>query len=285
MKKLLVQARAKINLGLEITGKRTDGYHDLETIFQEIELADRLELSLGGSEIFLEVDDRSLPADESNLAWRAAELFLRETPFYSGARIKLWKKIPRGAGLGGGSSDAAGVLKGLNRLAGGLLSTETLMKLAAGLGSDVPFFIKGGTAYATGRGEILEFLPVRGWRQDVIIVKPEASLSTEIMYRSLKIELTSRLENIRMLRRELLANSFLDLGRYLFNRFEKTADSLCPETGIIKQRLLESGCGAALLCGSGSAVFGLAGSLEDARRISDNWKRRGETVFVTKICS
>ena len=171
---LVVKAPAKINLGLEVIGKRADGYHDIVTIFQEIALADELELTLNEEGITFSVDDPSLPTDAENLAYRAASLFFENYSKKCGVEIKLIKKIPHQAGLGGGSSDAAAVLKGLNQLCNKPYSADDLAQIALKLGSDVPFFLRGGTAYATGRGEILEFFSLSDWRAGVVLLKPRS---------------------------------------------------------------------------------------------------------------
>jgi len=283
VKAITLSACAKINLVLEVLGRRADGYHDISTIFQEISLADTVSLSLVNQGIALEVNnDPDLPADERNLAFKAAAIFLQHYPQQLGVNIKLVKRIPHGAGLGGGSSDAAAVLRGLNQLCGQPFTSERLAELACSLGSDVPFFIRGGTALGSSRGEVLTQLPVKGWRAGLVIVKPQVSLSTALMYKQLNSGLTIGLENIRILRLILLEQRFSEIGPYLFNRFEDVAYGVCPRIREIKQALLHAGCSAVLLCGSGSATFGLTQDISAAKIIAQAWKGE-ESVFVAEV--
>ncbi len=181
---LRIAAPAKLNLHLEVLGRRADGFHALESIFQTIALHDVVELRLRSAPgIALTCDDASLPVDQGNLAWRAAAAFLGRAPA-SGVAIALAKRIPHGAGLGGGSSDAAAVLRGLARLLPGLWSADGLAGLAAALGSDVPFFLIGGSAHGTGRGEILTALPDLP-AQPVTVLMPDASLATPAVFKAM----------------------------------------------------------------------------------------------------
>jgi 4-diphosphocytidyl-2-C-methyl-D-erythritol kinase len=180
-----VKAFAKINLGLRVLQKRPDGYHEIETFFQSIDLHDTLTLELlKEPEIQLEiVSPWALPQGRENLVYRAAERVLSLLPTRAGVRVRLEKRIPIGAGLGGGSSDAAATLVGLNELLQLRLSDTELRQLALELGSDVPYFLVGGLCRGRGRGEILEKLPSPWGEYSFLLVKPDCSLSTEAVYR------------------------------------------------------------------------------------------------------
>ncbi|MGZ5429246.1 MAG: 4-(cytidine 5'-diphospho)-2-C-methyl-D-erythritol kinase, partial [Thermoanaerobaculia bacterium] len=187
MKRLTLESFAKVNRSLHVLGKRSDGYHEIDTIFQTVDLSDRidfLEGEEGSEEVSLTIEGADLPADSRNLILRAASALRERTGTRRGARIHLSKKIPIGGGLGGGSSNAAATLLGLSALWNLQLSDPDLEALAASLGSDVPFFLLGGRARGTGRGEILEPL-ADGPEEWLVLVFPRFSLSTAVVYGAL----------------------------------------------------------------------------------------------------
>ena len=262
----MLSAFAKINLSLRVLGKREDGYHELDTIFQTISLHDTIRISaIEGSAIAFSCDDRSLPTDSHNLVVRAATVLRDRVNPKKGARIRLEKRIPTHAGLGGGSSDAAATLVGLNGLWESRLTRQELSEVAARLGADVPFFLDGGTARGTGisdRIEPLEDAP----ETFLLIVKPKANVSTADAYKALKKPaLTSSNSKTILSRSE--AKEFFDNQHFasLENDFEAVAFAAAPEIGRAKAALIKAGSQAALLAGSGSAVFGIFES-EDAQR-------------------
>jgi 4-diphosphocytidyl-2-C-methyl-D-erythritol kinase len=255
-----LKAPAKVNLHLEVLCRRHDGYHEIETILQAISLFDHLEVTLeeeyqGGEPDIALVLGRSesrVPADETNLCWQAARLFCRETGRSGNLRIRLDKVIPVAAGLGGGSSDAAAVLVACDRLFGAGLEFSALEKMGAGLGSDVPFFVRGGTAMGRGTGTKLSPLPPVRTCQ-FLIVKPALDLRTPEVYGKLKMGLTvnSAKANIRVIK-PLLAR-FPQKTWPGFNRLE---DVVLPSQPSLQRIVLElRGCApVAMLSGSGSAV-------------------------------
>jgi 4-diphosphocytidyl-2-C-methyl-D-erythritol kinase len=186
MKRLSLAAPAKINLHLEILGRRSDGFHEIETVFQTIGLADTVAVAVEpGDGITLACDDPALPVDAGNLAWRAANAYQAAHPIPGRIAISLTKRIPAGAGLGGGSADAAAVLVALDRLHGDALGHAALERLAASLGSDIAFLVRGGTAHATGRGEVLTALPDLPDLPITIVMPPGAHCATPAVYREL----------------------------------------------------------------------------------------------------
>lgn len=244
-------APAKINLFLQVHGKREDGYHQVSTVYQEVSLYDELELTPANHGIQISCDAPGLPGGPENLAYRAAELLLPIAP--GGVCIRLKKVIPWQAGLGGGSSDAAAVLRGLNKLWGLRLSLAELAELASKLGSDVPFFLLGGTALGTGRGELIEPL-ARIRRLDLMLVKPPFGLSTPLVYKAYRptYRETPTLEEFM----GVLADGQPEtIGRYLRNDLEDAACQLRPELARLKERLLKQGALGCLVSGSGSSVF------------------------------
>ena len=240
-------ARAKVNLYLEITGRRPDGYHTLSTVFQTISLGDELTFEPAAG-LTLTCSDPALPVDERNLVIRAA-LRLRETlNEQRGAHIHLEKRVPMGAGLGGGSADAAATLKGLLRLWGRRLSVPAVGKLAVQLGADVPFFLKGGVCAATGIGEKLKPLKplAKTW---MVLVWPGFGVSTKDAYAKVRLPFAAR-----------APRRATDPWKSLYNRFESLVFPDHPELPRLKQQLLDSGATGALMSGSGSSVFGIATS-------------------------
>lgn len=248
--KCVENAYAKVNLTLAVGEKRPDGYHNVTTVMQRVTLHDTLTAEQTPAGVTLTCSDPSLPSGEENLAYRAASLFFRETGITGGAALTLEKRIPSQAGLGGGSSDAASVLLALRRLYIPALPDAALETMAAALGSDVPFFIGGGTQLATGRGEVLSPLPplTDGW---FVIVKPPEDFSTPAMYRRLDELPPTRTPSLPPLQAGLPA-----LAAGLFNSFEAAVPA-GSAVWDIKARLMAHGALAALLSGSGSAVFGL----------------------------
>jgi 4-diphosphocytidyl-2-C-methyl-D-erythritol kinase len=255
---MLLKARAKINIGLRILGPRPDGYHEIISVLQEIDLTDDLQLELAPDRSLTMTCDRpDLPADESNLCLKAARLLQETTGCQRGANITLTKRIPMGAGLGGGSSDAAATLKGLNRLWDLGLDQEVMLSLAARLGSDVPFFIQGGCCLALGRGEILRKMRalVHG---PMILVVPNVHVSTTWAYKTIKnYPLTSR-EDYTIFQRSSKNELPLEQFRAIFiNDFEPPIFDHYPGLCQLKNTLLTSGAWYASLSGSGSALYAL----------------------------
>ena len=276
---LTIEAPAKINWYLSIKRRRPDGYHDLETGMQKLELADLLHMSVGEKGVRLSCPGTDLPEDHRNLAYRAAEAFLSASGEPCGVNIVLEKKIPVAAGLGGGSSDAAAVLLGMNTLLATSFNTEKLHSLAQPLGADVPFFI--GTydaAWATGIGDHLqENAPLENcW---VVLVNPGFPVSTKWVYENFALTTGGNPYILgRELEHEKLRNSFT-----LFNDLESVTISRFPEVGEIKEELLAGGAKGALMSGSGPTVFGLFAEKQSAVKCFTIFEQRyGNNVFLTR---
>jgi 4-diphosphocytidyl-2-C-methyl-D-erythritol kinase len=243
---------AKVNLHLRVLGRREDGFHDIFTVFQTISLSD--DFTFEPADVLeLICDDPAVPTDETNLILRAAKALKPDGK----ARISLVKRIPMGGGLGGGSSNAATALIGLNRLWGLGLSTSQHASFGAEIGSDVPFFLTGGTALGIGRGTDIEPFPDldAGF---MVVIAPGTHVSTAAAYAGLHAENLTNIELNRILRvcrSETESPDFLRSA--LINDFEPTIFAEFPEIGRAKQRLLELGASQALMSGSGSSVFGI----------------------------
>jgi len=268
---LAARCPAKINLGLAVLGRRADGYHDIATVFQTIDLEDRLS-AITASELTLSCDDPSVPRDERNLVLRAA-LSLRDRVQGArgrGAAFALEKRIPAGAGLGGGSSDAAGALLLLDALWGLGLGESALREIAASIGSDVAFFLAGGRALGEGRGEILTAL-APGPERLLVIGTPPEPLSTAAVYASHAATLTPPDRGVTVSRFLVKLAEGNDFAR-AENDLERAAFAMRPELVAFKSALSREGAEPALLCGSGSSVFGMfAGAAEAgeaARRLA-----------------
>ena len=275
--KLKFKTPAKVNLGLHVHGKREDGFHELETIFQMVSLFDDVELELLSSGIKLECDTPGIPTDDTNLVCKAA-LLLRKSYQVEGkgVSIRLKKKIPFGAGLGGGSGNAAGVLMGLNRLWDLNIEREKLFTLAAELGSDVPFFLTSPCALGKGRGERLKVLEPCSKFQ-VLLVFPGFPIATSWVYQNLRLKLTKRPNNISILRKNLSLSDITSLGSQLYNDLESVVIQKFPEVKVIKDELWAWGALGVLLSGSGSTVFGIFDDPEKAQvacaSLNGDWER------------
>lgn len=245
---MTVRAYAKINLGLRILRKRPDGYHDIETIFHQIDSYDTIELTRTAGDIALQSNSATLPTDSANLCVKAAQLLQDISHVKEGVRISLTKNIPVAAGLGGGSSDAAATLKGLVKLWGLALRNHELKKIALNLGSDVPFFLEGGTAFATGRGDNLEHFPFElpYW---ILVATPPVQVSTSWAYSQVHSFGTGGL-------RPVLGDPKLPL-ELLTNDLEAVVLKAYPEVSNLKKVMYDLGAEFTLMSGSGSSVFGL----------------------------
>ena len=281
--RLRARSCAKINLALSVLGRRTDGYHEIQTIFQTIGIWDDLEFCPSPK---LELRCENLPGvrAEDNLVWEAASLMASTLPGNPGVSITLRKRIPAGAGLGGGSGNAAVTLLALRRFWNARISDADLARLAAQLGSDVPFFLNGGTALGHGRGENIRPLP--DMRPEyLVVVFPGVHVSTAEAYRSLNLGLTSVTEDHRIQRfcGQLQNKACLLTG--IFNDFEASILTAYPPIREAKEFLVERGAVATLLSGSGSSVFGFFPGEESASAAARGAFREAWRVFPAKTLS
>ena len=281
-KKLQFKTPAKINLGLHIHKKREDGFHELETILQMVTWFDELQLEGTCEKVELFCDTPEIPNDETNLVVKAARLLQKHFPGRcAGVNITLKKSIPSGAGLGGGSGNAAGVLLALNHLWDLKISRKNLIALSGELGSDVPFFLISPCAIGTGKGEILEPIknPINLY---VLMIYPNLPISTPWVYGNLKLKLTKHKNNISILTNFLMRSDFAQLGAGLYNDLEPIVFKRYPEILEIKNELLRSGAGGALLSGSGSTVFGIFDNPDLAKKALARFAGKKYKVFLAK---
>lgn len=239
-RKITLASPAKINLSLRIVGKRADGYHNLESLLQTIDLCDTLHLELCSKELpdQLTCTDSTLPTDQRNLVLKAASLFRKKTSLAFSVKAHLEKQIPHEAGLGGGSSNAATTLWGLNKLLGSVAKEQELLDWSAEIGSDIPFFFSKGTAFCAGRGEQVHDLPSISQRHPLWIIKPPVGLSTALVFQNFQENSSSPHSQV----------SF-------FNDLEASAFYILPQLAELKENLLSSHFETVVMTGAGSSFF------------------------------
>ena len=280
MNSITLNAHAKINLSLDVVGKRPDGYHNIELIFLEIPLWDEVSVTLRNDGIInLTCDDKTLPTDEKNIAYKAAKAFFLEYGESLGCDIALKKNIPHGAGLAGGSADAAGVLKGLNQLLDSPFTKEKLMEIGVTLGADVPFCIMGGCAFAEGIGEILTPLP-KPEGLYYLLIKPEESISTAYVYQNLDLNKKPENMDISAVVDAIKNNDHEALYKYSGNLMEDVAAGKCPVIYEIKDILMENGAKKSLMSGSGTTVFGIFDDKDIAKKAYENLAKEYKRIYL-----
>lgn len=276
-------AFAKLNLTLDVLGKREDGYHELKSVMQAISIRDDVEIDIGtGKPWSLECSMEGIPTDRSNLAWKAAEVYcdaMKKNP--DGVSIRITKRIPSGAGLGGGSADAAAVLRALNRHYGDPLSILALAELGARVGSDVPFCVLCGTAMVEGRGERLRKLP--DMPECVFVVcKPEFSISTAELYKKLDSVAIARRPDQQAMETALLAGDLTRVADLLCNVFDPVVTAEHLELNYIKSICNSYGALGMQMTGSGSAVYAIMPSFEYAAVVCSMLKDNYSQIFIAK---
>ena len=277
-----IRAPAKINLRLRVVGKRKDGYHLLDTIMVPVSLYDEIEITKakGDRKVKVTCDDPLVPQGRKNLVYQAAVLLLEKSGIHAQVRIHIRKRIPVGAGLGGGSSDAAATLIGLNRLLGLRLPARKLEKLSLSLGADVPFFIRARPVRARGIGERLSALRKlpRLW---AVILYPKFPVSTAWVYGKLRLKLTKPSANTSI--NSLLGNAD-GLRKLLVNDLEAVTMGRYPQIELLKSRLTQEGAIGALMSGTGSSVFGIFNSrLKSEQAFNRLCTMNGPEAFLARV--
>jgi 4-diphosphocytidyl-2-C-methyl-D-erythritol kinase len=264
--KVVLESPAKINLTLEVLGKRSDGYHSIRSVICPVTLHDTVTFAPGGRRVVFH-GGQGAPRDESNLALRALRALERHTGARRGIEIRIVKRIPISAGLGGGSSNAATVLRGLNDAWELGLSGGDLEEIGLSLGSDVPFFLRGGTCLVGGRGEELEALPRRG-RLELVLVSPPIRVSSKWAYDRVPAELTRSSGSTSMVKVALASGRFDLLAPHLANDLEPAVEREHKIVAEAKRRLKAAGAVAVQMSGSGPTVFGICADAESADRVA-----------------
>lgn len=285
MHRIEVKARAKINLALDVVGKRADGYHTVKMIMQTVNLYDYITIrKMKAPGIKLKTDLKWLPEDEKNLAYQAAKVMIENYGIDQGILIELRKRIPVAAGLAGGSSDAAAVFVGINALFDLKLSKKELMDLGIKLGADIPYCILRGTALAEGIGEVLTKLPPMPPCY-VVIAKPPISVSTAQVYKSLNLNEIAIHPNTDEVIEGIKNQDLNQIAKNLGNVLERVTTKEHPIINQIKEAMIEYGALGALMSGSGPSVFGLFENRRDAQAVAKELKlhNKAKDVFVTTI--
>ncbi len=282
MKELRLNAYAKVNLALDVLGKRDDGYHDIETVLHTVVLHDVITLRESGDGIRVIADAEDVPSDATNLVYRAAALLREEYKVPRPVEIDVRKQIPVASGLGGGSADAAVTLMGLCQMWKLRLDGRELAALAARLGSDVPFFLSGGAALARGRGERVQSLPPLPptW---VVLACPRVSVLTEWAYRHFHRNDGAARPDTRALVEAIRRRDVPAVGRLLGNVFEEMIAARHPVVGQLKSRILRGEAYGAAMSGTGPSVFGLMANDAAAQRVAEDLRQVPDVdVFVTR---
>jgi len=284
MNKIVLRAPGKINWTLDVTGKRPDGYHEVEMLMQSVGLWDEVILSESCEGIVITGNNTEMPLNDTNLAVKAARLLMNRFNINRGIHIDIKKRIPIAAGLAGGSTNAAAVLIGLNALWNLGLSDEKLSELGLELGADVPFCIYGGTAEARGIGEILTHLePIEGiW---LVLVKPSFGVSTAWAYRELKLDKVTSRPDIKAAYSTLKNGEWEGMGRYMANVLEDVVEGSYPEVREIKNALLREGAAFSMMTGSGPTVYGVFKYKADAIRAAEEFKKLYSQVYIVSTIS
>lgn len=281
MHELSLKAPAKINLSLDVLNKRDDGYHNVKMVMQQITLYDEIFLRKIEKGIILTTDCNFLPVDISNIAYKAADSMLKKYNINSGVHIDIKKNIPIAAGLAGGSSDAAGVIKGINSLFDLNLSTQEMMEIGTPIGADVPFCVLGDGALAEGIGEKLT--PINGLRSGwIVLSKPNICVSTAEAYSNLNLDIIEDRPNTDILLEALEKDNLYDVSNNLCNVFETGIFNKYPLVKIIKEKMLEYGALGSLMSGSGPSVYGIFKDYNKAKSAYEKLKLLYNQTFLVR---
>ena len=280
-----VRAAAKINLFLDITGKRSDGYHIVNMVMQSVSLYDEVTVTIekGDGEINVSCTDESIPCDETNTAYQAVKAFFEYAQIKpKNVWVKIKKRIPSQAGMAGGSTDAAAVLVALNEMLDTGFSQDELAEIAENIGADVPFCIYGGTMTASGIGTILTPLPEMP-ECYIVVVKPDIKISTKEAYEKSDSMGYEQCRSVESMADAICRGDIKAVGKALYNKFEEVVE--VPEIDVIKQCMKDYGAEGALMTGSGSAIFGIFEEKSDADDCMNELERHFENVWLLEPVS
>lgn len=281
MEEIILDAYGKINLALDVLYKRDDGYHEIDTVMQQIDLKDTLILKDRDSGISIESNEKSIPLDERNLAYKAWKKMVENVKVNRGVDITIIKRIPVAAGLAGGSTDAAAVIKGLNMLWDLNLSQEELMKIGKEIGADVPFCIFGGTAQAKGIGERLKRIKSFS-NKLILLVNIGVEVPTEYVYKSLNLNNKNLVVDIKKLIGYIDRDDLKKVAENMGNKLESVVIKEYPIIEIIKEEMVKLGALGALMSGSGPTVFGIFDDENKLYSCKERMERKYKKVIVTK---
>lgn len=277
----ICKSYAKINLTLDVTGKRDDGYHEVEMIMQTLSLYDIIIIDKIDKGIEISCNLRYIPTDKNNIAYKAAEMFFEKCGISGGAKIRIHKNIPVSAGLAGGSGNGGAVLCSLNKLYGNPLSFNELLELGAKLGADVAFCIEGGTQVCRGIGEIMT--EVKGMKpMTVLLVKSPVSVSTPYIYKKIDEEEISKHPDTKAMILAIESGDIKKISKHLSNVMEPVTVALHPQIKGIKEKMLKDGALGAMMSGSGPTVFGIFEDEVKAKDSADSFFKQFSEVYICK---
>lgn len=277
---MLIQTPAKINITLDVIGKKENGYHDVLMIMQKVSLFDSIEIEMSNS-ISIQSNLPYLPCDRRNIVYRASEAFFSHTGIIGGAKINMHKKIPVGAGLAGGSTNAAGVLMALNEMYEAGLSKEILSMLGSSLGADVAFFINGNsTCLAEGLGEVLTPIIPNNLKGYIVLAKPNFPVSTKWVYERLNLDKIKQRPNTELVINAIKIGDLKTVAENMANVLETVTIARYPEIERYKKNMLRCGAIGSIMSGSGSTAFGIFDDKVKASACVDEMKRRTDDVFL-----
>lgn len=277
----VARSYAKINLTLDVLGRRADGYHDVEMIMQTVSLFDLIIIDKTYSNIVINTNLKYLPNNDKNIAYKAARLFLEKTGERGGVRIMIHKNIPVAAGLAGGSGNGAAVLCAMNKLFNAGFSIEELCEMGAQLGADVPYCIVGGTQLASGIGEVLKPLPDMK-KSTILIVKPPINVSTGTVYEQIDNAPIETRPDTEKIIGALTAGDTKAVAENMCNVMESVTETMYPVIGGIKKKMLLNGALGAVMSGSGPSVFGIFEDENKAKLSHDSFAHQYRDVFLVK---
>ena len=283
MNYIQLKCRAKINLSIDVLGKRTDGYHLVEMIMQTIDLFDKIRIfSLEEDEIILESNSNDIPLDSSNIVYKAVDLIKKTFDIKKGVKVYIEKNIPIAAGMAGGSSNAAAILIGLNKMWGLNLSQDELKDLGLQLGADVPFCIEGGSSLAENIGEKLT--KIDGLSQDafILVCKPEIFVSTKEIYEAIDSKIIDKRPDNKLLIKLLKENNIRLLSKKMYNVLEEVTKEKYPVIKEIEKIMLDNNALGSMMSGSGPTVFGIYETREDAEKCKNILLEKFKQVYVVK---
>jgi len=280
MKKTKIKAYGKINLYFELVNKRSDGFHDIKSIMQNIDLYDELIIEENNQGINIDSNFNDIPKDEKNTVYRAVKIIKEKYRIKKGLNIFLNKVIPHSAGLGGGSSDAAAVIEALNDIWNLKMNKGEKHEIASKIGTDIHFFLEGGTAYIKGKGEITTKIKDFKW-SNILLIKPQINISTPYVYANVRNEDLSKRENDDILN-IYNKNSQSEIVPYLKNDLEKIVFREFEEIEKIKKTMTDNNAKISLMSGSGSSVFGLFDSKKDLDECRKIMEKNYQKIYVTK---
>ena len=281
MKEIEIDSYSKINLTLNILAKRQDGYHDIETIMQSVNLTDRICIKEEKEGIKIKCNHPLVPVDDQSLTYRSAEIILNRCRITKGVKIEIDKKIPLASGMAGGSANSASILVGINKLFTLNLSNKDLREIGEELGMDVPFCIQNGTALAYHKGEKVTPLPLINPPLWIIIINPGFEIPTKWAYNNLDFDqIKKEKNNTKAMLKALKEMKLHEIANNLFNSFEGLIIKKYPEIGKIKDKLIQEGALGALMSGSGPTVFGIAKNKEQALKVYEKLKLEYKSIWV-----